>query len=283
MIPHTWLLSGIPRSGSSLCCRLAGELPDTVALSEPMSLDRFAGAGGPVDACLRIENFTRETRERISVERRAPSVQVAGRLDDDRVGSRGAPVGLRQPRGGQGEILIDKPLSDGFALLIKHNALFAALLPALGASFPCLALVRNPLAVLVSWQTVNLPVNQGRIPAGEQFDANLRLRLDGEPDALHRQIRVLDWFFDRFRTHIEPENVLRYEDVVESGGRALFRRLGRSNACPESLQNRNANSLYRGAGVDALLEALLKAGGAWSEYYSGSDCERVADVIRSTG
>ena len=30
VMPWTWLLSGVPRSGTSLCCRLAGDLPDTV-------------------------------------------------------------------------------------------------------------------------------------------------------------------------------------------------------------------------------------------------------------
>ena len=29
---QTWLLSGVPRSGTSLCCRLAGALPNPVAL-----------------------------------------------------------------------------------------------------------------------------------------------------------------------------------------------------------------------------------------------------------
>ena len=68
---------------------------------------------------------------------------------------------LRRFRGEWGEIAIDKPLSARFTLLIKHNALFAALLPRLTESFPCLALVRNPLSVLASWQTVDLPVHPG--------------------------------------------------------------------------------------------------------------------------
>ena len=31
---RTWLLAGVPRSGTSLCCRLAGRLPGTVALAD---------------------------------------------------------------------------------------------------------------------------------------------------------------------------------------------------------------------------------------------------------
>ena len=281
MIPHTWLLSGIPRSGTSLCCRLAGELSDTVALSEPMRRQAFAGAGTPDEAIARIEEFARRARARIPVEARAPSVQVGGRLDDDRVAGRSPREELRRPRGGQGEIRIEKPLSGGFTLLVKHNALFAALLPRLAASMATLALVRNPLAVLASWQTVDLPVHRGRIPAGEQFDGDLRRRLDGEPAVLRRQIAVLNWFFRRFAACRETDNVIRYENLVESGGQALFRRLRHPQEPAVPLENRNANRLYRATEVDALLAALTRESGPWTEFYTARDCERVAAVIRS--
>ena len=280
MTSGTWLLSGIPRSGSSLCCRLTGELPDTVALSEPMRRAEFAGLETEFEACSSIEEFAESARARIPAEGRAPSVQVDGRLDDDRVAGGRPCGGLRRPRGGQGEIRVDKPLSGGFTLLIKHNALFAALLPGLAASMACLALVRNPLAVLASWQTVELPVNQGRIPAGEQFDRDLRGGLEREGDVLRRQIIVLNWFFDRYRAHLGPDSILRYEDLVESGGRTLFTRIGHADAPHAVLDNRNGNPLYGGVSVDSLLAALLSEGGAWSVFYSAAECEAVAEMIR---
>ena len=126
------------------------------------------------------------------MKRRVPTIQVGGCLDDNRVASRYTAIGLRQLRGEWGEIAIVKSLSARFTLLIKHNALFAALLPWLPPSFSCVALVRNPLAVLASWQTVDLPVHQGRIPAGEQFDHHLHRTLEREPGVLQRQIVILD-------------------------------------------------------------------------------------------
>lgn len=239
------------------------------------------GVESPQEACNRIEEFVRRARTRIPVERRAPSVQVDGRLDDDRVAGWGRTDRLRRTRGGQGEILIDKALSGDFTLLIKHNALFAALLPELASTVACLALVRNPLAVLASWQTVDLPIHRGRIPAGEQHDPALREALHGEDDVLRRQIMILNWFFDRYRTHLKPQNILRYEDVVESGGRRLFDRLGHGDAPSAPLENRNDNRAYAGTDVDELLAALMREGGAWSPIYAVADCERVADMIRS--
>ena len=282
-LPRTWLLSGVPRSGTSLCCRLASGLPDTVALSEPIRRKAFGGMETPQGACARIGDFAGQARARILAERRASSVQVDGRLDDNRTASRHTDAGLRRLRGEWGDIAIDKPLSVDFTLIVKHNALFAALLPRLTESFACLALVRNPLSVLASWQTVDLPVHRGRIPAGEELDGDLHRALEREPEVLKRQLVVLDWFFGRFHDYLDPRNIIRYEDVVESGGVALFRRLGHAGARPVELTSRNDSTLYDEALIDTLLKALLDGGGCWTRFYGREDCERVADGIRRGG
>ena len=282
MHPRTWLLSGIPRSGTSLCCRLAGGLPDLAALSEPLRPhEQIEDGSDPRNACVRIEALVGRIRARILAERRAPSIEFGSRLDDHLAASgRTDAGGLRRLRAEWGEIPIDKPLSAHFGLLVKHNALFAALLPRLAASFPFLALVRNPLAVLASWQTVDLPVHRGRIPMGERFDPELRRTLDGEPDPLRRQIVVLNWFFSRYRAHLPPEHVIRYEDLVGSGGQTLFRLLDHAGAAPVTLKTRNDSALYGKAMTGTLLEALLESSGPWTHFYTPEDCKRVAEQIR---
>ena len=255
----TWLLSGVPRSGTSLCCRLAGNLPDTVALSEPIRRKAFGGMETPSGACARIGEFATQARARILSERRAPSLQVEGRLDDNRGVPRVTEGGLRRLRGEWGEIAIDKPLSPRFTLLVKHNALFAALLPRLADSFPFLALVRNPLSVLASWQTVALPVNRGRLPAGEELDPALRRVLEREPELLRRQVIILDWFFVRYRAHLPPSDIIRYEDVVESGGLDLFRRLGHEDTPPAHPRERQRGCPLRCGGRRCLLAGAARA------------------------
>lgn len=251
-----------------------------VALSEPIRYREYGGMDGPETAAARVRDFAGETRERVVAKGRATSVQFEGRLDDNRTVSHLTDAGLRRLRGGRGEIEVRKPLSEGFGLLIKHNALFAALLPRLAESFACLALVRNPLPVLASWQTVAFPVHRGRVPAGEAFDPGLRQGLDGEPDVLGRQLIVLDWFFERFEANLPREDIIRYEDLVESGGLALFRRLGHPRAEPVALESGNASRVYDGVNVDGLLTALLEAGGAWTRFYPPRDLEAAAEAIR---
>ena len=270
---NTWLLSGIPRAGTSLCCRLAGELPNVVALSEPLNGPALAQPRDAQAALASIASFAAATRARILAERRAPTVHVAGRLHDDMVHPPEQAGALRRRQGQRGDVAIDKPLAADFTLLVKQNALFAALLPALRPRFACLALIRNPLTVLASWQTVRLPVQQGRLPAGERFDATLHGRLDAEPSALQRQIAILDWFFAQYRAHLPATAILRYEDVVDTGGQALFRHLGASGQrrplAPRAIP-------LPAARMEALSAALLASAGAWRHFYRPEDVRPTA-------
>lgn len=249
-----------------------------VALSEPMARTEFAGSGAAGEARSRIERFVARARRLVEQERRAPSLQVGGRIDDNVVAD-DADDGLRRRRAQPGEIRIDKPLTDAFTLLVKHNALFAALLPRLATSFACVALVRNPLVVLASWQTVDLPVNRGRIPAGEQFDSALQDALDRTPEVLARQLTILNWFFARYRDSLAAERILRYEELIATGGGTLFRLLGRGEAPRHALASRNDHAAYRGVDIERLLAALVDAGGAWTRFYDRADCESAAERL----
>ena len=197
-----------------------------IALSEPINPRAFESVQDRRDACARIREFAATTHAKLLAEGRAPSLQVEGRLHDGRVSEARSANGLRRLIGGVEEVSFDKRLSDDFLLIIKHNALFAALTGPLSDDFPILGLVRNPVAVLASWQTVDLPVHRGRIPMGERFDPDLARALDEEPDTLRRQVRVLNWFFAQFEKHLPRERVVRYEEVVATDGLSLFLQLG---------------------------------------------------------
>jgi hypothetical protein len=48
------LITGTPRSGTTLPCHLLNELPDTVALHEPMKVKEFSGLTDHEEICLSI-------------------------------------------------------------------------------------------------------------------------------------------------------------------------------------------------------------------------------------
>ena len=146
-----------------------------------------------------------------------------------------------------------------------------------------LAIVRHPLAVLASWNSVALPVRDGRIPAGERLDPVLARQLDATADRTTRQLLVLDWFFSRFADALPRERVLRYEDIVASQGALLRDRAGVRGANDAVLEERNASALYRRDDIASLVRALADRDGAWRAWYPADDIDALAARMLEAG
>lgn len=277
-------LTGLPRSGSTLCCHLVGASPDAVALVEPMDVMAL-DASSPARAALQVVRFFEDSAASLLAEQRAPSVHASGALPDNPYGVERRDDGLRARTVSEvGPVRFDKPLSPDFVLMVKHNAAFAALLPELSQHVEVFALMRNPLAVLCSWQTVPIPPQRGRAVAAEHLDAGLRRTLDAEPDVLERQLRLLDWFFSRYLACVPEARRLRYEDIVSTQGASL-RDAMRLRAPEESapMDERNTNPAYRDVDVPTLVDRLSREPGAWHEVYAVGAIERLAERMRGGG
>ena len=138
------VLTGLPRSGTTLACLLLNELPDTVALSEPFNPGMFAEVSSEEEACDVIERFYRRMRRKILRQGGAISRHVGGEVTDNLFGDTSSDTGKRSLRAGKGRIPVDKELTRDFSLVIKTPGRFTAHLPALTRRFPALAIIRNP-------------------------------------------------------------------------------------------------------------------------------------------
>lgn len=274
-------LTGVPRSGTTLCCRLLGDADDVVALFEPMKVGDLPATDRSA-ALDMIAAFFDESRDSLLSSGRAISQQVGGAVPDNPIASRRNEAGKREREASRGEIEVGKELSRDFTLVIKHNAAFTALLPELAQRFQTWAIVRNPLAVLASWHSVSLPVSKGRLPAGERLDPALAEALTAEDDLVGRQLVVLDWFFNRFHSHLPPDRVLPYEDIVASGGTALAEACG-VRMQPVELRERNASRLYDPGVASMLARRLLESDGAWRHFYRGEEVEALAKRMAAGG
>jgi hypothetical protein len=121
---------------------------------------------------------------------------------------------------------------------------FSGLLPLLKRRFPCYAIVRNPLAVLASWESYDRSTRAGRQPAAERYDVGLRHTLDSIEDRVERQLYLLSWYFERFVRELPEAHVIRYEDLVSSGGRALSVVTPSAESLNAPLSNWNVNPAY---------------------------------------
>jgi hypothetical protein len=286
------LLTGLPRGGTTIACELLNELPDVRALDEPMDVigmirgatgERVASAaggsrlaarsGGSLDAAFihaEIERFAAEQRHSIIERGVAVTKHVDGRVI-------GAKVSDRREDGGRGqrvrlveigEIPVGRPSSPGFTLAIKHPVAFTALLPTLLERFEVFAIVRNPLAVLASWESVPMAVREGRLGLPATVAPEIASRLDGIADRLERQLALLGWFYESYALALPRERVVRYEDVVASGGAALAPIAASAAALAATLESRNAASVYDREHMRAAGRLLLERAGAHRLYYS---------------
>lgn len=205
----TVLLGGMPRAGTTLLCAMLNEQPGCVALAEPMRPGRH---GDGARALADIAAFARGTRRDLLAGR--PVVSTGG----------GAAVDNFVPMAPAGSALrvVEAPLAawsdaspnaGSLRLFIKQPGLVAALAGALSADYPVYLVLRHPLAVLASWQTVPMAVRAGHMPVAESLRPDLAARLARAGDALGRQVVLLAWLLEAALAHPRGQ-VLLYEEFV---------------------------------------------------------------------
>lgn len=273
------LLTGLPRSGTTLCCHILNQHANTLALMEPMSPVDFNPSLGRQHAVTQVVDFGQSVREQVLTRGTAPSRVKDGSIPENPVAYNVSESGLRQLEVSLGVLdLSNKPLDETFVLTIKHNALFTALLPELQAALPVFAVVRNPLSVLASWNSVDLPVNQGRVPAGEMFDPILVDRLDATEDRVSRQLILLEWFCSQFRTYL-PGNILKYEEFIVRPS-LVVETLGLKSELNSTLPKRSSrNSAYDLQLMEALHKKLIGYGEAIWAIYTEDEVNQLMDSL----
>lgn len=277
------LVTGLPRSGTTLTCHLLNKVPDTVALHEPMKVKRLAGLSGPGERRELIHRFFAAQRESIRGRGVALSKQVAGAVPDNPVGTGRNDAGLRKSVASKGEVTIDRELAPDFALIIKHNSAFAAIVDELVGHFPVYAIVRNPLSTIASWSSIKFNAQTGHVPAAERLDADLRDDLARIDDPLTRQLHVIAWFHAQYRRALPDDRIIRYERIVDSGGAALVVIRPGAEGLDEPLRSRNLSDQYDRETVERIGERLLATEGAHWETYSRESVEGLLEASLATG
>jgi len=207
------IITGVPRSGTTLAAAIIDQTPNCLCLSEPDNhVDLMNGAASPEDfvsrLCREFETVRRTILSGGSVldRRRADGAPVTDYFSDPLSdGRRELAVttrGIHRSR-----------LSPDFVLGVKHNALYTAVLPEIVQSgrFRVVAIIRDPVSVLVSWQMLDLPISRGRLPAGERFWPELAALGRADLDLTDKQIRICDLLLYRYGQLADRIAVIPYE------------------------------------------------------------------------
>ena len=265
------LITGTPRSGTTLACSLLNKLPNIVALHEPMNVFEFVGRSDDETAKM-IEIFCAESRKSLHENKFAISKHVGGKVRDNSAKADRAGARTRQTE--HGRIEIDKPLSPDFTLVVKHPMAFAALLEPLSKRFECFAIVRNPLATLASWNSLDwFALKEGHSPIGEKLDVDLGRALSKIGEVTDRQIHILEWFYDRFRRFLSEQAVIKYEDLMTSRGRELAKIVSAAEQLDEDLNSKNVSEFYDHKLMSEIGQRLLKRDGPIWNFYGRAEVE----------
>lgn len=269
------LITGLPRSGTTLTCHLLNKIENCVALHEPLSGDALTDLTGEQMASV-LNSFFATERAKI-LERGVAtskswrrSVPSNPRSDVYVDGTRGVMLDGR-------EIAVLNVTRPDFQLFVKHPAMFTAGMPLLAQHFEMLAIVRNPMSVLLSWRDSGMPVADGRIPAAERLDPDLKELLDGLSEPLDRQIALLDYCFRLYTTTMGID-VLKYEMIIDTGGSALAVVAPDARLLNEPLTSRNDRNIKADSDARRIADRLLNSEGAYWRIYDRTDVERLVEA-----
>ncbi len=268
------LITGIPRSGTTLVTKLLNCIPDVVALNEPMPVMQIAGKSD-YELYHWIDSNVESYRSGLIRDGRVMTNHVNQNFVDNSFSESINSRGLRPSLLTLGLLDVKKNLTDQFLLAIKHNGAFTAVAHHLVHQYRCFAVIRNPLPVLLSWQTVDIPLNRGRMPVAEAIDTELHRNLNRLTDHLDRQIFILNWFFERYYQFFSEKNIIRYEDLVKEGSTYLTKITPGACLSSGQLSSRNTSSLYTRELVPEITARLKNTGGHFTHFYSISEIESV--------
>jgi len=218
-----------------------------------------------------IGQFFNTQRDTILKNGTAASKSASGSVPDNSLGNIDERTGERERTINGRSIVVNKSLEKDFKLAIKHPSMFTALLEMLSVHFSCFAIIRNPLSVLLSWNSVTFPVSKGHAPAAEAFDRSIEATLRREENIYARQLLLLDWYFSKYKYILTQQRVLKYEDIIATGGKALAPVIDRAVHLNESLSSKNANKIYNRDHIDLYADLLLNYKGSYFDFYSKND------------
>ena len=263
------LITGIPRSGTSLVSSLVAKNPDTLVFSEP--------------------SWLKEIRELTS-----DSSQFSNQLVKDITQIRnsilnGKPVGIKLnksetgipsnyfQRSPDGEIIHNKtdtetifPINTAHKnIFIKANAQFTACLNSLIATkqFKIVCIVRNPVSAIMSWRSLQIPVSFGNMKIAEKYSPDFSEFINDAANLLDKQIMIADWFFKQYSIYLNHVTLIKYEDLILNAQNELSKFLPDTSLQLPKLKSANHNPHYNLDEADFVKERMIKLGHYYKHFY----------------
>jgi hypothetical protein len=272
------VLTGVPRGGTTLTCYLLNQLPNTVALNEPMSFSEIINLSNNYERATYCLGFFQSMRYSIINHRKAESKIAQGKLIDNMAGEYKNSQTAREWLAKKTQFKIEKQLDENFMLVIKKPDVFTGLLDYLVQYLPTYAVVRNPLSILASWNTLPLKLKEGHSGL-VKLDNNLANTIAKITGKIEKQICLLSSYYEKFSQFLPSSSIIYYEEIVETKGKVLSKINANAVELDSQIESKNLNSLYDRELMLVLGEKLLKSKGVFWEFYSRESVESLLSLI----
>jgi len=177
----------------------------------------------------------------------------------------------------KGTFKIKNELTDtNFRLVIKHNGHFTFMLKELMDVYPCYTTIRNPLAIIASWNSINAPVSKGNLNVLRNLDSKLYSELNAIPSLIDRQVELLNLIYKALQD-INIQHIIKYENLVTDPARELSPIHPEAYKLEEMLENKNKSRNYNKELIEKTGKILLDRGGFWEKYYSNQEIEMLIE------
>lgn len=267
-MPKNYLITGLPRSGTTLLTSLLSENMEAVTFSEPEWLKEVRANSN------NCKKFSEELDEKLEnlrndIKQGKPVPIKVSRFNQ------GLPQNYYH-RNNQGEILTDKKESpvifpENYAekpFIIKSNAQFTACLDELvrHENYKIICMMRNPISVIMSWRSLDLPVSRGNMKVAEKYYKSFVNEIESD-SLLHKQVLMANWFFKQYTAYQDVVSIIKYETLIENPQKTLGKLISNVKfKCPK-LQSKNKNKYYNQEELDNIQEMIKNSGDSIKYFY----------------
>lgn len=208
------LLTGIPRSGTTLASALLDGLPDTVCLNEPDWQTTGFSSNPNNYAKWLVGDFIKIRRrlercDPIPDRRAADGSAVTNYYKTDT-----ATAAISQ---NFQTVRFTRPgLTREFNLAIKHNGPYLGALPSIVDLewFTVIAIMRHPVPVIHSWRSLQLPISRGQMPNAVGYWQEMAQLTAAPMELLEKQVRMYDLMCRRIYELRSMIHILAYEQMI---------------------------------------------------------------------
>jgi hypothetical protein len=242
----THLITGIPRSGTTLLTSTLASSLEAVVFSEPNWLKPIRAEAATAQSFTdlfvkKIDTLRNDIKNKQFIELKSSQFQ-SGQPSNYYI------------RGENGKIISDKseqavklnPDLCQATFVIKSNAQFTACLNQLinTGAFSIHCIVRNPVAVVMSWRSLNIPVSNGNMKIAEKYHPEYLTYIESANNLLEKQVLMADWFFCEYQKYHDSINLITYESLINELSQIIEQQFDLNDVLIPKISNQNKSTHY---------------------------------------